>query len=112
MISAIQNETEKAVTAMADGSKRVEAGVALATEAGSALHRIVDSVNGLQSMVQQIASATEEMSAVSEQISGDIEAIAAVSNETSASAEQIAQASSDLARLSTEQKGIVRQFKL
>jgi methyl-accepting chemotaxis protein len=112
MISAIQNETEKAVTAMADGSKRVEAGVALATEAGSALHKIVDSVNGLQSMVQQIASATEEMSAVSEQISGDIEAIAAVSNETSASAEQIAQASSDLARLSTEQKGIVRQFKL
>ena len=112
MIKAIQDEVEKAVTAMNDGTERVNVGVELSTQAGKALHDIVKSVNNLQTMVQQIASATEEMSTVSETISVDIETIASVSKETSASSEQIAQASSDLARLASNLQGIVGQFKV
>jgi len=51
------------------------------TEVGAALINIVSSVNGLQAMVQRIASATEQMSSVSEQIRSDIETIATVSRE-------------------------------
>ncbi|MCL4536000.1 MAG: methyl-accepting chemotaxis protein [Nitrospirae bacterium] len=112
MIKAIQDEVEKAVTSMNEGTERVNVGVELSTQAGNALHDIVKSVNDLQTMVQQIASATEEMSTVSETISGDIETIASVSKETSAGSEQIAQASSDLARLASNLQGIVGQFKV
>ncbi len=112
MIKAIQDEVEKAVASMNDGTERVNIGVELSTQAGKALHGIVKSVDELHCMVQQIASATEEMSTVSETISGDIETIASVSKETSTSSEQIAQASNDLARLASNLQGIVGQFKV
>lgn len=112
MISAIQEEMGKAVASMECGTKRVEVGVEFSAKAGEALRRIVGSIDELQSMVQQIAAATEEMSTASEQIGGAIEAIATVSKETSSSSGQIAQSSSDLARLATNLKGVVQQFKV
>jgi len=112
MIGAIQDEVDKAVVSMNEGTKRVEIGVEYSTNAGNALGNIVKSVENLQSMVQQIASATEEMSSVSEQISGDIETIANVSRETSAGSEQVAESSSDLARLATKLSDLIRQFKV
>ena len=111
MIGAIQSETGKAVTAMAESQTRVEKGVALSSDAGNALRKILDSVEGLQSMVQQIASATEEMSTVSESISADIEVIASVSKETNSSAIEIETASNNLARLSVDLQEVTRKFK-
>ncbi len=112
MIQGIQSETYQAVSAMGNSLKRVELGAKLSTEAGDALQRIVESVNGLQSMVQMIASATEEMSTVSESISSDIEVIASVSHQTGSSATQIKQASLDLSKVSMELKNEVNKFKL
>jgi methyl-accepting chemotaxis protein len=112
MIKAIQDETEKAVASMGEGTKKVQSGVELATRAGSALNMIVDSVNGLQGMVQQIASATEEMSTVSEQISNDIEVIAAVSKETSTGSYQIAQEATNLSKLSMNLKSEASRFRV
>jgi len=111
MIGAIQSETGRAVSAMSESQSRVEKGVALSSEAGTALHKILDSVHGLQSMVQQIASATEEMSTVSESISADIEVVANASKENSASAIEIEAASNNLARLSSEMQEVTRKFK-
>ncbi len=112
MITAIQAETEKAVVSMGEGTKKVKVGVELANQAGGGLRKIVDSVNGLQAMVQQIASATEEMSTVSEQISGDIEVIATVSRETSAGSCQIGQESSDLSKMAVELRTDVNHFRV
>jgi methyl-accepting chemotaxis protein len=111
MIGAIQDETSKAVQAMTESQTRVEKGVALSAEAGDALHRILESVQGLQSMVQQIASATEEMSTVSDTISSDIEIVAEVSKQTSSSAAEIEGASNNLARLSADLQEVTRKFK-
>ncbi len=111
MIGAIQSETGKAVTAMAESQTRVEKGVALSSDAGNALRKILDSVQGLQSMVQQIASATEEMSTVSESISADIEVVASVSKETNSSAIEIETASNNLARLSADLQEVTKKFK-
>ncbi|MEO5356223.1 MAG: methyl-accepting chemotaxis protein [Nitrospirae bacterium YQR-1] len=110
MITAIQKETQQAVTTMNDGSQRVVNGVELVNKAGDSLKSIVESVEGLQSMVHQIASATEEMSQVSEQINGDIEIIANVSRDSFLSTTQIGEASSDLAKLSNELKSVVSKF--
>ncbi|MES0335774.1 MAG: methyl-accepting chemotaxis protein [Candidatus Magnetobacterium sp. LHC-1] len=112
MITAIQQETEKAVTSMSGATNMVEVGVELSTQAGESLHEIVNSINSLQLMVQQIASATEEMSTVSETITSDIETVANVSRETMESSQQIAQSSSSLSRLSSELQEVVSQFKI
>jgi methyl-accepting chemotaxis protein len=90
----------------------VEKGVDLSTKAGDALDRIVKSVNDLQSMVQQIASAIEEMSVTSETISDDVETMASVSKETSNGATEIEQASDNLAILSTDLMKVVGKFKV
>ncbi|QWR77639.1 methyl-accepting chemotaxis protein [Candidatus Magnetomonas plexicatena] len=110
MITAIQRETQQVVTTMNNGSQRVVNGVELVNKAGDSLKSIVESVDGLQSMVHQIASATEEMSQVSEQITGDIEIIANVSRDTNLSAAQIGEASDDLAKLSNELKSVTSRF--
>ena len=112
MISSIQNETDKAVHTMEESLQRVEQGVELSQQSGDALRMIVGSVNDLQLMVQQIASATDEMATVSGQIGDDIEEIAVVSRETSASTREIAEASQNLARLSSELNGLVSRYRL
>jgi methyl-accepting chemotaxis protein len=112
MITAIQEETVGAVSAMKESLIMVDSGVEFSKQAGEGLHRIVSSVNSLQVMVQQIASATEEMSTVSETISSDIEAIAGIAHETSGSTEEISKAANDLAALAVDLKNEVHQFKL
>ncbi|TAN40614.1 MAG: methyl-accepting chemotaxis protein [Nitrospirae bacterium] len=112
MIGAIQTEVEQALGSMEQASDKVMAGVDEASKAGAALNTIVGSIEGLKTMIHQIASATEEMSTVSETISKDIETIADVSKETSSSSEQIAQSASDLARLSSDLQRIVAGFKV
>jgi methyl-accepting chemotaxis protein len=111
MISAIQDETSRAVSSMHESIKRVEHGTELSSQAGQALHRIVDSVNALQTMVAHIASATEEMSTTSETISSDIETMAMSARQTGSSAAEITQAVDALARLSTELSGITKRFR-
>ncbi len=112
MILSIQSEVEHAGVSMKNATARVESGVEFSRKAGDSLGDIVGSVTNLQTMVQQIASATEEMSTVSETISSDIQGIAEGSKEISVGSGQIAQASSDLARLATELQSVVRQFKV
>lgn len=112
MIGLIQDEIEKTVSSMEGVSRKVGIGVDFSFQAGEALRKIVGSVTDLQSMVQHIASATEEMSATSEEISRDILSVANVSKETSSGSEQIAHASSDLAYLATKLTDIGNQFKV
>lgn len=112
MIKSVQDEVGKAVEIMASATSKVDQGVRLSEEAGSALASIVTSVNDLQTIMQHIASATEEMSATSEEITREIEQIAIISRETSSSSEQTAQASGELATLSATLQNIVREFRL
>lgn len=112
MIKAIQDEVGKAVEVMIRATSKVDQGVKLSEDAGNSLSSIVRSVDDLQIMVQQIASATEEMGATSGQISKDIEEIANVSRDTSSSSEETASASAELAKLSANLKTIVDEFRL
>lgn len=112
MIKAIQDEVAKAVGAMNDATDKVDSGVRLSAEAGSALHNIVKSVDDLQLMVQQIASAADEMSATSDQISKDIESIAQLSKESSANSDNTASASREMTRLSANLQSMVSNFRV
>jgi methyl-accepting chemotaxis protein len=112
MIGAIQGEVGNAVLSMNNTNKQVEVGLQYSVEAGAQLESIVKSVTTLQSMVSQIATATEEMSTTSESISGDIQAVSSGAKEISMGSDQIAQSSSELARLAGELKSIVSQFRV
>lgn len=110
MIKAIQDEVGKAVGAMNEARGKVDSGVQLSAEAGQALHNIVKSVDDLQLMVQQIASAADEMSATSDQISKDIESIAQLSKESSANSDNTAAAAHEMTRLSADLQNVVGTF--
>ncbi|NLW36932.1 methyl-accepting chemotaxis protein [Syntrophorhabdus aromaticivorans] len=112
MIGAIQEGVSQAVGSMESATRKVEAGVELSNSAGQSLRLIVQSVEQLQLMVQQIASATEEMSATSEQITRDIEQIASVSQNVAASSRQTTQASSEMVQLSETFQLLVGEFAL
>jgi hemerythrin-like metal-binding protein len=112
MIASIQSETEKAVSTMEANTKKVEDEVILAKEAGEALNEIINSVDRVTSMIQQIATASEEQSTVTEQISGDINAVAAVTKESADGAKQISAAVRDLTNLANELKNVVLTFKI
>ncbi len=112
MIAAIQQAAETAVGSMEEGSRKVSVGVDLATRAGASLNKILDSVSGLHSMVEQIAAATEEMSTVSEHISSDIEIVATVSKETATASGQINKEATNLLNLSVSLNHNMSKFRV
>lgn len=112
MIENIQNDTVAAVQAMDAGTKEVAEGVNLANQAGESLHVIIGTVDSVNDMIRQIATATEEQSAASEHISMGIEEIARVTRETSEGSDQTAKASHELSRKATELRKLVGQFKV
>ncbi len=112
MIKSIQDEVQAAIVSMDEGRKKVSDGVQFSSQAGKALHDIVDSVKNLHSMVEQIATATNQLSNVSEQISMDIGAVASVSKDSSAATEQITGSTSVLAQLSKGLQETIRRFRV
>jgi len=112
MIKTIQKDVDVAISSMGGVKSQVEAEVGFSTQAGQSLHTIVESVGELHTMVQQIATATEEMSSVSENISSDIQSIAQSSKETTVGSDHIAAASLELASLAGRLKDVISRFKV
>ena len=112
MIKNIQEDTGSAVAAMAEGTKQVETGSELAVQAGDSLGQIVSAANEVQTMVEQIATASDEQSAAVEQISGNVSSIATVSKQSAKGSEKMAAASEQLNRQTESLLSLVGQFKL
>ncbi len=111
-IKAIQGEAESTVTRMSTGTERVNAGVACAHEAGEALQMIVEGSSGVASLIQGIASSTEQQSQASDDIARSVEQITAVSRQSAEGASQMAQAADQMARKSDELDRLIAQFKV
>ncbi|MBI2413476.1 MAG: methyl-accepting chemotaxis protein [Deltaproteobacteria bacterium] len=112
MIKTIQVEVQAAITSMEDGAKKVGDGVQFSVQAGRALGNIVDSVKNLNSMVEQIATATTQLTSVSEQISMDIGSVASLSQDINSGADQISGATGALTGLSGSLQEAIRRFKV
>ncbi len=110
-IKAIQTETGQAVKRMESGTRQVEQGVELATQAGASLQEIVNSAKTVASMIQSIAAAAEEQSSASEQVSRNVESISSVTRQTNEGAGQAAQAAAELSRKAEELQRLVGRFK-
>ena len=112
MIRTIQSETKGAVSAINQGTKEVNEGIALADRAGAALAEIVRISQQVTDMITGIAAASEEQSAASEQIAKNVDAIRAVTSETAAGEQQIARAAEDLNRLTENLQRLTSRFRI
>ena len=112
MVKAIQEETDKATVTMEKQISVVEEGVALAEEAGSALRDITGQVELVNSVIGQIATASEEQSVAADQISGDINNVATVTGKTSDTAHRIDSLGKEIDQLAHSLNDTVSKFKV
>lgn len=126
LINAIQIDTNTAVTAMGDGTREVQIGIATVGSAGTAFNDISERINDVTCQIQHISISIQQMAGGSQQVVQAMQAISNISKNTgaetqtvsaaaeeqSASMQEIAAASESLAKLAEGLNEIVEQFKL
>ncbi len=112
MIETIQSDTDGAVKGMHASTGRVEQGVALTTEAATALENISESAHHNLLRVGEIANAMREQAAASNDISGNVEQIARMAEENNGAIAETAAEAEQLRALSERLNGLVGRFKV
>lgn len=111
MIERIQQESQRAVNVMHQGEANAHAAVAMTRESRQSLHTILSSVERINDLNAEIASAAEEQSAVAEEISRNIVRIRDAAENNNITANESLQASDSLARLAQELLERIRFFQ-
>jgi len=96
LIQNIQQTTDEAVQAMADGTQEVEAGVVRANEAGHSLDQILGAVEAVDRQMAETVAAAEQMTASSNELLEVMETVSAVVEENTAATEEMAAGSSEM----------------
>jgi methyl-accepting chemotaxis protein len=112
MIERLQTGARDAVQVMARSQREAESAVAQTSRAGESLEHITQSMNVINDMSTQIASAAEEQAAVTQEIHQNMTSISDVSEQTSQGAAQNLSASQELAQLATTLQSLVQQFRV
>lgn len=126
LIGDIQQETDKAVIAMNNGTIEVKKGTEVVDIAGKSFEnitRLVETVSGevqeITATMQQIATGSQqvvteirEIGTVSQNALGHTQTVSAATEEQSASMEEIAASSQSLAKLAEELQSAIRKFKI
>lgn len=124
LIGEIQEETKRAVGAMAEGTREVKVGTDVVSKAGQSFGDIVVLVRDVSEQVRAISVALMQMSADSQQIVTSVKEIENISNdaanqtqtvsattqEQSAAMEEVAASSQTLAKMAEELQSILRKF--
>jgi methyl-accepting chemotaxis protein len=112
MISAIQQDTLKAVQSIDDEAQDVQKGVNAATQAGASLKEVIEAAEQVGNMILQIAAAATEQSSATREVSGSVQEIARIITESTGDTEKTAVACNDLSVLSDELRQLVSRFKV
>ena len=112
MIEALQSNADNAVTVMNSNTELAHETVDLANSAGAALVEITRSIETINSMNEQIATAAEEQSQVAEEINRNIVNINDVAQTTAEDSNKTAQSSDELIGLAVELKELTSRFKV
>lgn len=95
LISEIQSDTSIAVESMLNGTKEVEIGTSVITEAGQSFGRIQESIQLVTSKIGEVSSSTEQMAAAAQQVNATIESLAEIAKNSSESSQGVAAASQE-----------------
>jgi methyl-accepting chemotaxis protein len=98
LIRGIQSTVAEAVSAMNEGSKEVEAGVAKANKAGTALSDILTAAESVSTEAEQAAAAAEQMAASTNELVSSVDTVSAVVEENTASTEEMAASSGEVSQ--------------
>ncbi|MGL5813023.1 MAG: methyl-accepting chemotaxis protein [Aeromonas sp.] len=112
MINSLQEQSARAVSAMAQGRNQSQAVVGQADEANAALAQITGHITQISDMNIQVATATEEQSSVVGEINRNVEDINQLTMETADIAHQLTASSRSLQQLSGELDKLVGNFRL
>lgn len=112
MINRLQEQSARAVNAMAQGRSQSLEVVAQADEANAALGHITAHITQISDMNIQVATATEEQSSVVGEINRNVEDINQLTMETADIAHQLTESSRSLQQLSSELDKLVGNFRL
>lgn len=124
LIQEIQGETDKAVTAMNDGTREVKQGANVVNSAGQAFREISSLVTEVSGQVREISAAISQMADSSKQIvssvrkidelnqhaAGEAQTVSAATEEQSASMQEIAASSQALAKLAQDLQTAISRF--
>ncbi len=100
-INAVLKDVNECIRATNDGSKRVEEGYKLASEASTALNKVMDAVEETSGYIDQILAAAEEVSITSSGVNNMIESVV----------QEMTNSSRLLAQMSDELQVSVAMFK-
>lgn len=112
MIERLQSGSTRAVSAMKQGKTQVETSIHTMSETEQALQEITQSVQTINDLNFQIASAAEEQSAVTEDMNRNVQKISTISEQSAQGAGQTRIASEELARLAESLQEKISHFKL
>lgn len=126
LIGSIQGDTDKAVTAMNDGTREVKVGAEVVNAAGQAFTEIVTLVTQVSDQIKETSAAMEQIASGSRHIvtsvnrietlgktaAGEAQLVSAATEEQSASMEEIASSSQSLAHLAMELREAVGKFQV
>ncbi|MFT5235906.1 MAG: methyl-accepting chemotaxis protein [Shewanella sp.] len=112
MIERLQKGVKQAVISMEMGIKQVNDANDKANMAGDALNKIVESVDNINNMNTQIATAAEEQSCVAESINRSIITISDIALASTEASHELSSSVEELSSLSENMRSQVGQFKL
>ncbi|CAK4870497.1 unnamed protein product [Aphanomyces euteiches] len=95
LISAIIENTDKVVHAIAKEQKEVESGLLVVREADEAFRRILQEVEHVAEQVQEVSVVSEEIAAGSQEAAASVDEVARISRETNAHYQGIASSSEE-----------------
>jgi methyl-accepting chemotaxis protein len=112
MVGKIQVSAKEAVGEMDRVVRQVDAGQALAQDAGARIQTIRDEANRVSQAVTEISNALREQSLASQDIAKHVESIAQMTDENNAAAEDAAAGARQLDQLSQDVGATLAQFKV
>ncbi len=96
LVEGIQQETQRAVVSMNEGTTRVEKGVGLIQEVGTTLRNILSTVRSSNKKIQNITSAVEQIAGHSREVVEVVDEVVQISESTTSAIEQIAAGSGEI----------------
>lgn len=112
IITQLQSATHKTVEVMNVGITQADACEQQIKQTSAAITKIMASIEQINDMTLQIASASEEQSSVSESINENVVNVKNISQENAIGANQTKTASMDISRLASQLNGLVAQFSV
>jgi methyl-accepting chemotaxis protein len=112
MIQRLQQGAQSSMQMMQSGTEQVKISVEKSLSVREALQQIMNSIEQINALNAQIATASEEQSSVTEEININITNISEISDQTAEGARQSSAATEDLARLAESMEADIAHYKV